>query len=424
MSNSNLTQSQELTTHFFRNEYGKLVAVITGYLGTENIETAEDIVQEALLKATEHWEMRGIPENPKAWLYTTAKNITLNILKRKKYQREYTNTIQRPRLDETFSFSEEIIEDSQLKMMFSCCHPSIAENSQIALILKILSGLSIAEIANAFFSNEQTINKRLVRGRKQMRNVVIDLKSKNVIEERLDSVLKTIYLIFTEGYFPSHKNNVIRFDLCLESIRLVKLLTESINIKNKTDCYALLALMYFNISRFNSRVSSEGEIIDLKEQDRSKWDSQLIQSGTQYLDRITQGNTISKYSILATISANHCISMSYEKTNWTEILSLYDQLLLLEDSPIVHLNRIVAFSEVEGNKKAIEELLQLEARSDIANYYLYHFTLAELYKKCSQLKKAQQCYKQALNLASNDRDKELLQKKIKKLVLIPPSQLS
>ncbi|UII79085.1 RNA polymerase sigma factor [Flagellimonas sp. CMM7] len=424
MSNSSLTQSHELTTHFFRNEYGKLVAVITGYLGSENVETAEDIVQEALLKATEHWEMRGIPENPKAWLYTTAKNITLNILKRKKYQREYANTIQRSGLDETFSFSEEIIEDSQLKMMFSCCHPSISENSQIALILKILSGFSIAEIATAFFSNEQTISKRLVRGRKQMRTISIDLNSKNVVEERLDSVLKTIYLIFTEGYFPSHKNNVIRFDLCLEAIRLVKLLTESTNITNKTECYALLALMYFNISRFNSRISEDGEIIDLKEQDRSKWDAQLIQTGTQYLDRIIQGDTINKYSILATISANHCISSSYEKTNWPQILSLYDQLLLLEDSPIVHLNRIVAFSEVEGDEKAIDELFQLEARSDIANYYLYHFTMAELYKKSSQLKKAQTCYKQALHLASNERDKELLQKKINTLVLIPPSQLS
>ncbi len=424
MSDSNLTRSHELTSHFFRNEYGKLVAVITRYLGTENVETAEDIVQEALLKATEHWEMRGIPESPKAWLYTTAKNITLNVLKRKKYQRDYANSIERPRLDEAFSFSEEIIEDSQLKMMYFCCHPTISENAQIALILKILSGFSIAEIANAFFSNEQTINKRLVRGRKQMRTISIDLDSKNVIEERLGAVLKTIYLIFTEGYFPSHKNSVVRFDLCLEAIRLAKLLTESNNIVDKTDCYALLALMYFNISRFKSRISDDGEIIDLKEQDRSKWDAPLIQTGTQYLNRITEGNSINKYGILATISANHCISPSYEDTNWVQILALYDQLLLLEDSPIVHLNRIVAFSEVEGNEKAIEELFQLEARSDIANYYLYHFTLAELYKKCSQLKKAQQCYKQALNLASNDRDKELLQKKIKKLVLIPPSQLS
>ncbi|PWL38459.1 RNA polymerase subunit sigma-24 [Flagellimonas aquimarina] len=424
MNNSDLAKSHELTSHFFRNEYGKLVAVITGYLGTENVETAEDIVQEALLKATEHWEMRGIPDNPKAWLYTTAKNITLNILKRKKYHRDYANTVKSSGLDEAFSFSEEVIEDSQLKMMFSCCHPSISENSQIALILKILSGFSIAEIANAFFSNEQTINKRLVRGRKQMRKVSIDINSKNIVEERLEAVLKTIYLIFTEGYFPSRKNNVVRFDLCLEAIRLVKLLADSDNILNKTECYALLALMYFNISRFNSRISDEGEIIDLKQQDRSKWDSNLIQTGTQYLDRITEGNTISKYSILATISANHCISYAYEKTNWAQILSLYDQLLLLEDSPIVHLNRIVAFSEVEGNEKAIDELFQLAARSDIANYYLYHFTLAELYKKSSQFKKAEMHYKQALSLANNERDKELLQKKINALVLIPPSQLS
>nr|WP_299069255.1 sigma-70 family RNA polymerase sigma factor [uncultured Allomuricauda sp.] len=425
MNNPNFTTSNELTSHFFRNEYGKLVSVITGYLGNAYVETAEDIVQETLLKATEHWEMKGIPENPKAWLYTTAKNLTLNVLKRKKYQRDYESLAnQKPEMDETGFFSDELIEDSQLKMMFSCCHPSISENSQIALILKILSGFSISEIANAFFSNEETINKRLVRGRLQLRKIKIDLSQKFDVDKRLEAVLKTIYLLFNEGYFPANKNQVIRFDLCLEAIRLARLLEESTVVGNKTDCSALLALMYFNASRFASRVSDVGEIIDLKEQNRSKWDSKLIQTGMWYLDKITLTKTITKYNILATISANHCIAETYKKTNWAQILSLYDQLIILEDSPITQLNRSVALAEVKGTQVAISTLETLGEESDIDNYFLYHFTLAELYKANKAFAKARFAYNQALHLAKNPRDKELLKKKLDELVLISPSQLS
>lgn len=417
--------SSELVSHFFRSEYGKLVSVITRYLGNEHVETAEDIVQETLLKATEHWEISGIPENPKAWLYTTAKNLSLNAIKRKKYLRNYVSGVTlQPNLDTGLVFSEELIADSQLRMMFSCCHPSIPENSQIALVLKILSGFSISEIAHAFFSNNETINKRLVRGRKQLRQVNLELFNKQLVNQRLDSVLKTIYLLFNEGYFPSSKNEVVRFDLCLEAIRLAKLLAESQNISQKADVHALLALMYFNVSRFRARVSDEGFVVDLKVQDRSLWDSESIQIGMQYLDATTQSDSISKYAILATISANHCIASSYQRTDWRQILSLYDQLIAVEDSPIVVLNRTVALSEVEGAKKAIMELHKLAHSTDIQQYYMYHFTLAELFKKNQQWKEAFEAYEQASELVDNPRDKELLAKKIQELVPNLPPQLS
>lgn len=417
--------NRELTEHFFRNEYGKIVAVITRYLGNENVQTAEDIVQEALLRATEHWEIKGVPENPKAWLYTTAKNITLTVLKRKQYHWDYIANLKSDRqLEETMTFSEELIEDSQLRMMFSCCHPSISENSQVALILKILSGFSIVEIASAFFSNEETINKRLVRGRKQLRQIDIDLRQKKVLDERLNTVLKTIYLLFNEGYFPANKNQVVRFDLCLEAIRLTKLLTGSKNITQKTDCYALLALMYFNTSRFKARQSETGKIIDLRQQDRSQWDQRLIQAGTHYLNQILQSESTTKYGLLATISAHHCIADSYKNTNWKQILSLYDQLLVIEDSPIVHLNRIVALAEVDGIKSALEKLKQLGNRSDISGYYLYYFTMAELYKNNQQWQNANTAYKKALQSTKNERDQELLEKKLQSLVLISPIELS
>lgn len=415
----------ELTEHFFRNEYGKIVAVIARYLGNENVQTAEDVVQEALLKATEHWEINGVPENPKAWLYTTAKNLTLNLLKRKQYHRDYmVQAKSEGPLEAEMIFSEELIEDSQLRMMFSCCHPSISENLQVALILKILSGFSIAEIASAFFSNEETINKRLVRGRKQLRQVNIDLREKKVLDERLNTVLKTIYLLFNEGYFPASKNLVVRFDLCLEAIRLTKLLTRSKDITQKTDAYALLALMFFNTSRFKSRQSDTGDIIDLRQQNRSQWDQKLIQAGTHYLNQILQSKNTTKYGLLATISAHHCIADSYENTNWEQILSLYDQLLIIEDSPIVRLNRIVALAEVNGINSALEKLEQLGNHSDIGGYYLYYFTMAELYKNNRQWQNANIAYKKALQVTKNERDRELLEKKLQSLVLISPIELS
>ncbi|MEX0363041.1 MAG: RNA polymerase sigma factor, partial [Allomuricauda sp.] len=330
----------------------------------------------------------------------------------------------KPSLEDGLPFSEELMADSQLRMMFCCCHPSISENSQIALVLKTLSGFSIQEIAHAFFSNTETINKRLVRGRKQLRQVSLELFNEEVINQRLGAVLKTIYLLFNEGYFPSRKNEVIRFDLCLEAIRLAKLLLESKSIEQKTDIHSLLALMYFNVSRFNSRVSKNGKVLDLREQDRSLWDAESIQTGMQYLEEVTQSHKVSKYAILATISAHHCAAPTYGQTKWNDILGLYDQLLSLEKSPIVALNRAVVLSEVEGATKAIEILKELASESDIGQYYMYPFTLGELYKRNQEWDKALEAYQNAKELTPNPRDKELLSKKIQELVPNLPSQLS
>ncbi|SHG22477.1 RNA polymerase sigma factor [Flagellimonas flava] len=425
MKSTGLNKTGELTSHFFRNEYGKLVAVITRYLGSEHVETAEDIVQDALLQATKHWDLHGIPDQPKAWLYTTARNLALNALKRRKHQRAYTFHQTNGTFEvEQLPFSEELIEDSQLKMMFWCCHDSIPEHSRIALILKILSGFSISEIANAFFSNKETINKRLVRGRKQLRNVELDSPNEQDLNHRLQTVLKTIYLLFNEGYLPAIKNQTIRFDLCLEAIRLAQLLSDSQLIPKKADIHALLALMYFNVARFKSRVSKTGELMDLREQDRSKWDKELIQYGIQFLDRVVHGNTLSSYALMATISANHCVAASYDKTDWERILSLYDELLLLEQSPIVQLNRCVVLAEVKGIPSAITKLKDLGTQTDIHRYYLYHFTLAEFYKRDQQWLASKLAYEEALKLSENPRDREILKKKKQALVPNSSSQLS
>ncbi len=422
MTGNNKKHSRELTEHFFRNEYGKMVSVITRYLGTENVETAEDIVQETLLKAVDYWQHNGIPKNPQAWLYTTAKNLTLNILKRKKHQIEFKNqvkTIEENSQElEKLQISEEQISDEQLKMMFVCCHPSISENSQITLILKILCGFNISEIANAFFTSKETINKRLVRGRKQLRtnNVSFELPKKP--NENLPIVLKTIFLLFNEGYSPTQKNELIRYDLCLEAIRLSEILVKSETIVKKADCYSLLALMYFNASRFDSRMNATNSIIEMDKQDRKNWNQELINKGIHNLNQAISEKHVSIYLILATISANHCIAPSFEKTNWKEILSLYDNLIELEDSPIARLNRSVALSKVKGNRKAILELEKLENETTIDKNHLFHSTLAELYKLENETDKAKERYKKAISLTKNKRDVKLLQKKLIEVVTI------
>jgi len=420
MSETEKIYSRELTEHFFRNEYGKMVSVITRYIGTENVETSEDIVQETLLKAVDIWQHNGLPENPKAWLYTTAKNLMLNSLKRKKYQDKYLAQIknkERTYIElEKLQISEELILDEQLKMMFVCCHPSISEDSQIALILKILCGFSISEIANAFFSTNDTINKRLVRGRKQLRKNKVSFEIPNNINESLTIVLRTIYLLFNEGYSPSQKNELIRYDLCLEAIRLTEILANSNCIEKKSDCYALLALMYLNASRFEARTNSAKTIIEMDKQDRNNWNQELINKGIHCLNQGTNEKNVTIYLILATISANHCIATSFEDTNWEEILSLYDKLILLEDSPIARLNKSVALSKVKGNRKAISELNNLESDSDIGKNYLFHSTLAEFYKLENETDIAAKHFKKAISLAQNKRDIDFLHKKLVAIV--------
>jgi RNA polymerase sigma factor (sigma-70 family) len=418
MESTNNKNSRELTEHFFRNEYGKMVSVITRYIGAENVQTAEDIVQETLLKAVDFWQLNGIPKNPQAWLYTTAKNLALNTLKRNKYKQEYEYDakLSFELSFEEIQFTDEQIEDEQLKMMFVCCHPSISENSQIALILKILCGFSISEIANAFFTSNETINKRLVRGRKQLRENKVSFELPTNINENLTIVLKTIYLLFNEGYNPSQKNELIRYDLCIEAIRLAEI-TTNLDISEKDESHALLALMYLNASRFEARLSKDNSIIEMEKQNRGKWNLGLIERGIQNLGK-AQHNKLSKYLILATISANHCIAKSFDETNWEEILSLYNSLLALEDSPIIRLNRSVALAKVKGNIVAIEELENLELNSDIGKYYLFNTTLAELNKLAGNTEKAVNQFNKALSLTTNKRDADFIKKKLLEIVPI------
>jgi len=422
MNENKNKKNQELTEHLFRIEYGKIVSVITRYVGVDNLDIAEDIAQETFYKAIKYWQLRGIPSNPEAWLYITAKNECLNVLKRNKRQRSYIDDESILRIDfseiEGLEFSDQIISDEQLRMMFACCDPSISSDAQLSLILKILCGFSISEIASAFHSTVETINKRLVRARKKLKSKKMSFAVDESFGDHVPTVLKAIYLLFNEGYSPAQKNKLIRKELCFEAIRLIELLKDNRNVEDKDDCHALLSLMYLNASRFDSRMNGMNEVVEMKDQDRSLWNKELINQGIIYLQKSLENGAVTVYHILAAISANHCTASDYEKTNWKDILDLYDSLLALVDSPLIRLNRSVALSKVEGNEVAIRELEELRAKSDIDDHYLFHSTIAEFHLQRSDQQRAAEHFHQAISLATNERDIHFLQKKLSNLVPI------
>lgn len=392
--------------HLFRYEYGKLVSVLTKTFGPSHLDLAEDVVQEAMLEALNKWAYSGIPANPVGWIYQVARFKAINILKRDKKNSTLQSEFEKlPAFEWTSDqlnghiFTDEEIEDDQLRMIFTCCHPSISSDSQIALTLKTLCGFSIPEIAHAFLTTEENINKRLVRARKKIREAKITFEVPHGFElkQRLSTVLETIYLLFNEGYNTSSGDQVIRYDVCEEAIRLAEIIAKRSDIVNSST-YALLALMSFNASRFASRQDDEGNINDLEHQDRNKWDQRLITKGLYYLDIATKEKEVSAYHILATISAHYCTSPSYKSIDWKGILSLYDLLLEVDDSPIVQLNRAVVISKISGPGPALELLNTLEQKPEIQSYLPYYTAKAELYHLNNEPESSIKTLQSALNL--------------------------
>jgi RNA polymerase sigma factor (sigma-70 family) len=411
----------KLIDHLFRHESGKLVSVLTRIFGTQNLDLAEDVVQDSLIEAMGQWQYKGVPENPSAWLFRVAKNKALNILNREKYKREYSSDIAHylqsewtvePALNHLFSERE--IQDDQLRMIFTCCHPSISPDSQIALALKTLCGFSIPEIAKAFLTTEENINKRLVRARQNIRdaNISFDIPMGNELEKRLQTVLETIYLLFNEGYSASNGNDIIRYELCEEAIRLTHIITDDKSFQQKGNVFALLALMYLNASRFKARQDTNGNLLTMQQQDYSLWDNKMIGNGLHYLELSTMQNDISVYHILATISAQYCIAKSYDLTNWKTILSLYNHLIEFENSPVVLLNRAVVISKVNGAKKAIAEMEKIKNTGAIKSYYLFYSTQAEFQIELKQYAKAISSLKTAITLAPLQAERALLAKRL------------
>src|SRR5688572_4615556 len=407
-------EQEELIPHLFRTEYRKIVSVLCKRFGFDQIEIAEDIASDTFLTAAQIWGLKKVPQNPAAWLYTVAKNKAKNHLHHvaimeKKITTEIKNTNVDFRENE-IDLSPQNINDSQLQMMFAICHPLISPEAQIGLSLRILCGFGIEEIADAFLTNKETINKRLSRAKGKLREgkIKIEIPNPSEIDERLAPVLTTIYLLFNEGYYSISQNNTLRKDLCFEAMRLCNMLVENKNT-NKPQVNALLSLMCFHASRFEARLNKNGELVLYEEQDKNLWNTNLINQGGFFLKSAARGNQISKYHLEAGIAFWHTIKED-TKEKWENILQLYNQLLQIEYSPIAALNRTFALSKANGKEEAIAEAEKLNLT---ANHF-YFTLLGELYTGIDNTK-AKQNFQKAVSLAKTLTDKQIIEKKIQNL---------
>jgi RNA polymerase sigma factor (sigma-70 family) len=391
-----------LAEHLFRHEAGKLVSVLTSIFGIERLQLAEDVVQEALLRALQTWPYYGIPNNPAAWITQTAKNLALDVIRREKTfwkkEAQIIATMDRAPAIDAPSFEHEI-KDERLRMMFVCCHPVIPEEAQVALALKTLCGFSSGEISRAFLTSEAAIEKRLVRARQKIREsrIVFEIPAGEELARRLDAVLQTLYLLFNEGYKASTGDKLVRQELCDEAIRLATLLAGH-TAGNHPRTHALLALMLLNAARLSARVDEEGNILRLQEQDRSSWNQAMIARGMFHLSQSAAGEELTAYHLQAGIAACHCAAPNYEATDWLRILSLYDRLIEMDDSAVIALNRAVAVAEVHGPAAGIEAVGRIRNRKSLESYYLLYAVLAEFEVRLKKLAAAAEHLRRALKL--------------------------
>jgi RNA polymerase sigma-70 factor (ECF subfamily) len=404
-------EQQQLIPHLFRNEYRKITAVLCKLFGIEHIEIAEDIASETFLSALETWTYKGVPENPAAWLYTVAKNKASNYFRRHAtFTQQVLSHVKNtnPASEEiNIDLSNQNITDSQLQMLFAICNPVISPAAQTALALRILCGFGIDEIADAFLTNKETINKRLHRAREKLRNekVAIEFPGADQLPRRMETVLLTLYLLFSEGYYSTSKDAVIRDELCLEAMRLILLLIEN-ESTNLPSVNALYALMCFQASRLAARKSENGAVIFYNNQNEALWDYELISKGGYFLNQAATGNTLSKYHLEASIAYWHTIKAdSVEK--WENILQLFNQLLQLDYSPIAALNRTYALFRARGKMTAIAEAEKL----DLSDNHFYFVLLGELYTGIDNTR-ANINFEKALELAKTQTDKQTIENKM------------
>jgi RNA polymerase sigma-70 factor (ECF subfamily) len=410
-----------LADHLFRHEAGKLVSVLTGIFGISRLQLAEDVVQEAMVRALQTWPYYGIPQNPAAWLTQTAKNLALDLIRREKlFQHKEPEIIafveqwsSDSRPGDSVSFDTEI-EDDRLRLMFACCHPLIPQESQTALALKTLCGFSPAEIAKAFLTTEAAIAKRLTRARQKIRELRVPfaVPAGEELVARLDAVLQTLYLLFNEGYKASSGERLVRAELCHEAIRLVTLLARHA-VGNRPRTHALAALMLLNTARLPARTDADGNILRLNEQDRSSWDASMIARGMHHLSHSAAGEELTAYHLQAGIAACHCTAADYESTDWPRILSLYDRLVELDDSPVIALNRAVALAHVRGPEAGIEAVAAIGDQQLLESYYLLHAVLAEFEAQLNHFQCAAEHLRKAIKLTAVKSEQSLLSKRLR-----------
>jgi RNA polymerase sigma-70 factor (ECF subfamily) len=411
----------QLVDHLFRHEAGRMAAVLTRFLGAENLDTAQDLVQDTLLKAMEIWRFRGVPDNPSAWLYKVAHNKAIDWVRSGQRQskliftqQEDIKSIWNLSSSKEALFQEDEIQDSVLRMMFACCHPAIPLESQITLTLKTLGGLSAGEIANAFLTSEETIAKRIYRAKEKIKEEKIKLEPPGLFElpHRLDSVLHVLYLLFNEGYHSSHSDILIREDLCEEAMRLTFLLAQH-KATSFPKVNALMALMCLQSSRFAARTGDLGEIILLEDQDRAKWSKPLIEQGLDFLSKASVGNILSEYHVEASIASIHALALRFEETQWDKLLNLYETLHELKPGPMVSFNRAIAIGYAKSPEDGIHALQKI---SSLQEHYLYLTAIGNFYLLNGDTVKAKSFLEKALANTTSDPEATLIKHKIKKCV--------
>jgi RNA polymerase sigma factor (sigma-70 family) len=397
-----------------------MVAALTRIFGVHNLALAEDVVQDAFCRALEMWRVRGVPQNPSAWLMMTAKNRALDVVRRERTARTFAPELGRllesewttaASIDE--AFAAPTIRDEQLRMMFSCCHPRLSEDAQVALILNILCGFGANEIAEAFLAGKAAIEKRISRGKQVLATSVrlFDLGDAE-FASRLPAVRRALYLLFNEGYHGASPKTAVRVELCNEAMRLTALLCEH-RPAATPETNALAALMSLHAARLPARIDSAGDLSLFPDQVRSRWDTRLVEQGLRFLERSAAGDELTAYHIEAAIAATHASAESVELTDWESIVGLYDRLMLIAPSPIIALNRAIAIGQRDGPERGLEALQSIAQRERLEWYPFFPAALGELELRRGNHEVAREHFRAALALARNPTERRFLEKRVR-----------
>jgi len=400
----------ELIERLYREESRRVLATLIRLLG--DFDLAEEALHEAFRSAVEQWPQGGVPDNPRAWLVSAGRFKAIDNLRRQRRFQPLDEQVELP--DESDAEGGELLEDDRLRLIFTCCHPALASDAQVALTLREVCDLTTEEIARAFLSSPATLAQRIVRAKAKIRDARIpyEVPGRSELPERLEAVLRVVYLVFNEGYFASSGDSLTRSQLSDEAIRLGRLLLE---LLPEPEVQGLLALMLLHESRRAARSGVDGEVILLEAQDRSLWNRELIAEGEALVMQALHSRRFGPYSLQAAIAAVHAEAASLEETDWAQIVGLYDELLRLNPSPVIELNRAVALAMRDGEQAGLVEIDRLLAAGELEGYHLAHAARADLLRRLGRREQAIAAYRQALALAQQGPDRQFLKKRLEEL---------